>query len=545
MGRLLFCALLGTAFSFLGNERAFAQRLLQSSMVRHMQVLFERADTDEDGRLSESELNQLFDSDDMARSVRNHEEVRAIVDQRFGNQEEGIELVDLLHAVAIQEQRVEEAARESARQIYALQEQVSQRMHAAAEQPAPENNAQQEVATAADEEMAELAEDATEAESAPEVATEIESPHAEYFRHFDINSDGRIAGEEWENVPKALRIALSRNRDESADADVSLADFHRAIEDEKSRMLQRQTSQADTKRYIDYLQEVVSAAQAKGNIPEEVAFEDVEEVEESTKQTNGRGEASVDVGPSPSAAADVAPDYAGDAIPGKQPLTVSVVVVSRVSIGPPAGMLVDQLRRALSEDTFQQQKSLAGRIIQWGDGRVDKVTVADAFEIRTLVGKQVTLQSGGEAPWGIPKNVPNTAMISAPYKFQTVGTMLQLHSVPLTDTQVALTLKLEKSLVTSLDIRPATLAIPPSTSRRSNRYGTGDALNPYGYGDPREPESERAKVQSKPVDIRKLATDGTVIVSPGKPTIFNEILRESNNAYREFVVLIEVRHEND
>ncbi|GAA4438970.1 hypothetical protein [Bremerella cremea] len=320
------------------------------------------------------------------------------------------------------------------------------------------------------------------------------SPHAAFFRQFDLNGDGVLNEEEL----KPIR-GITRFRDGASQLPISwrtlpvtFAEFHDYFESYRGSRQSYAESKKLLGQWIEYKQELAAEV---GDTTEDVApaqpvKAEVTEVSEAV-------------------AVAAEPKTETTKTPKSESLAFDIVLLTRVS----AEMPQQTLAEAVSGVLKSPGPSIPTRLVPWlADAENADVKLVDYFEAKTLVDQPFVLQQGSRKP-AVSGTSVTTRGRQVAHQLMNLGTLVSGTAGHLSSPKtLVLSLKFEKSAM-----------IP-------GKITLGKVM-----------EDEEASGDATPeIDgVSTLDISGIMELTQGTPVVFNSTSRLTSEGFEELVILVE------
>jgi len=356
----------------------------------------------------------------------------------------------------------------------------------------------------------------------PEITLE-NSPHAEYFRHFDKDGNGVLEGDEKGLLPQDMRNHFASRFRLAWELDrITIQEFHEFWEQEKEGWEQRREQIKEKKRFDDY-----RATYAKGEEKPEPAVEEAATAEEAPVADK----------PAPKAKAEAN---------ATNSFQVEIVMLRRTSEKLPHRTLASETLSVLDGDG----PSLSSRLLPWlADPGNASIQLVDYLQAQSVDGQQISIQRGGREPYVSSTTAMGGRGRAVSYQMQNVGTMVRVNPVVMQATgELGLNVQFEKSYVeqaklpeeepsTEVEPRanePGRVGIPPV---RVNPNGTSipNSVNHPVYSSAVAPTPS----ETLPPSIATLTAEGMLTLPSGKAGVLTEVAKRLGDEFEEVVILVQ------
>lgn len=340
------------------------------------------------------------------------------------------------------------------------------------------------------------------------------SPHAEYFRHFDKNSDGVLDEDEKRSLPETIRRHIEHHfTDAWRIHQITIREIHEYWESEKENHERRQEITDEHRRYSQYREKFL--------VGEKAAAES--EAKPVTEKTT----------PSKKTAAPKAkPDAAA-----VKSFQVEIVMLRRTSEKLPDRTLAAEVMGVLEGEG----PSLSARLLPWlADPNSNAVKLVDYIQAQSIDGQPILVQRGGREPYVSGSTSMGGRGQAVSYKVENVGTLVRIDSTTVEENgQLALSIQFEKSYVEPATPDGEVAAEQPVESGNVEPAAVDPDAARFQRAGSLPPQAMPPYSQSQPAAIATITTQVYLVLPAGQAGVLSEMARQSGENFEEIVILVQ------
>ncbi len=358
-----------------------------------------------------------------------------------------------------------------------------------------------------------------------------ESPHAEYFRHFDEDDNGVLDSNEQATLPGHLIAAFQHMFPAAWSANqITIREFHTYWENLKRERSAAKRRSNEDRRYAEYRAKLFSSDEVDPQV---------------TKKPESEEAAAVANAPADTATEATTNDKA--AVPDS--CTVDIVLIRRAQEDLPERTLAEEVMSMLKEPG----PPLSAKLLPWlADKSNQQVELFDYIQAKSIAGKQITIQRGGREAYPSSISQMGGGRSTTSYSFHNVGTLVSVNASDFVEGKLELEITFEKSYVDAVteDKEPADKEVAESPEAATSTEEAAETSSPKTreemlneLRDRQRSSASRvvASTAPTPPSIETITAEGKLRLEPQSPAVLTEIARKKGDQLEEIVVLVEWR----